>query len=289
MDLPTTLEQTITADQLTDNEILKVVSSRTFLNARQRGDMLLAVALEHAAIADHLNRALPALKNGFEAMLKDAGLDASTTKAKIGKLGVEQMSKHILDLASFFAKAGKVKAFDQTLLATIQPFLDAREKAIDFALQEKQHEFKKYFVKVGNAELRRKFLQDGGTLPFEEAHRICALCGHCSVDEPPANVRNRKHNQAMMKLFTDEKNAFDNDPEAWKKKNGTKKAPTIPSLGNKTLLPVVYRCHCHEFACNGPGGLGSCPMCVKNGGQLQSDGSCSCNMCQCRCSASIQV
>ena len=52
------------------------------------------------------------------------------------------------------------------------------------ATEKKKDTARKATVKLSDFEQNRKFLARGGHIPDDPALRLCAVCGHDSVDEP---------------------------------------------------------------------------------------------------------
>jgi len=163
----------------------------------------------------------------------------------------------------------------------LNPFLEMHQKARGYALDAKRDYLSSCFPNAKEVDNNRLFGVDG-TVPDDEGLRLCIFCAHEMVDCPNTNSANHTANAATRRKYEQEKAEYEADKDAWKSKHGKSK-PAEPKY-----KPVYLQCHCAQMACSGFR-QGTCEECKRNPPNVDGNGKCPCQICQCVCSASVLV
>jgi len=106
-------------------------------------------------------------------------------KRLIGK-EVATLYFHFGETMDSFSKASRLTRAYQSLLDTTN-ILDHFEQVRAEVEHAAETSNKNHYVTLSNRELRRPYLEGGGTLSTEVIYRKCPWCKHNLVDEPPSN------------------------------------------------------------------------------------------------------
>lgn len=175
----------------------------------------------------------------------------------------------------------------QNLIALREGYIAAKSSAKHDAMSAVM----KKLVKLTGRERDRKFLVKG-SLPQDEANRLCTCCGHEAVDEPDSNRSVLQSNQQKMDAHAAQARKDQADWDAGiqvKANNGT-----VMVVGRSRPRPTMellrQECHCVQMACltnRGDVSEKDCIIKCINPATKERyevvDGKCLCPMCQCDC------
>ena len=256
---------------------------------KNRSSIETKIGTENAVIIESFRKCIPSLDE-----LKKAAFGAKPVATSLFDLDSVLDFIRRQDDDQRATRAGVTDPINKMMMElkdTIKSATSCARQSKDLAEQAK-------VITLTGEERDRMFLQGGGFLPQDEAHRYCPKCGHPSVDEPQKNRVVIERNKAKLENWSKEVEKFDE----CKRKGEPYVGSSGRVLSRRPAKPqdeVAYvQCHCIQFGCISNAGdvdITECPIkCIDSAtgeryGVDPASGDCLCPLCQCHCCAATKV
>jgi hypothetical protein len=186
---------------ITQNDLREILRS----SSKRTGDFVCLVAEKKEILGDilkqhnHISAALTnvdadnvrsnqdsTFKTRFEACIANYN-----TNGKIKRATNTVLSDHMIDLFSILKEVFNHPRFRSTG-KYVRVLMTKMEDAVAFVVAKKEDGKEQIALLRGekrtSAQLNRKFMDGGGTIPRDDTLYPCVYCKHSTVDEPPENA-----------------------------------------------------------------------------------------------------
>ena len=196
---------------ITQNDLREILRS----SSKRTGDFVCLVAEKKEILGDilkqhnHISAALTNVdadnvRSNQDSTFKfrfEACIAKYNTKGKIKRATNTALSDHMIDLFSILKEVFNHPRFRSTG-KYVRVLMTKMEDAVAFVVAKKEDGKEPIALLRGekrtSAQLNRKFMDGGGTIPRDDSLYPCVYCKHSTVDEPPENVNVASVNEDLL-------------------------------------------------------------------------------------------